>query len=309
MQVTKKAETPPAALDTLGQVAHNPEADLLKKAKRKAITVFLAGKLIGLNNHNVQAYRNMYYCNNILAQNDQELKTSYCKNRLCAVCNAIKTANLINGYIPELQKFENPLFMTLTIKAVEGRFLRSAINNMQKTMRHINKHMAKYDKIPIRAIRKLECNYNLKSDTYNPHFHFVIDGLQAASYMLKYWMQYNPRADDRAQDIRVADYDSMTELFKYATKVVSKNGIVHPQQLDIIYNALKNKRVVQPVGIKKFVDEDEREKVIYAELVPDRVLWEWDKENYDWFNHETGESLTGFYPDKDIKLLLCQLNE
>lgn len=313
MQGLIDTDNPPKAVaqtfNTLGQVAHNPEADLLKKAKRKAITVFLSGKLIELNNHNIQAYRNMYYCNSILSQNDQELKTAYCKNRLCAVCNAIKTANLINGYVPELMKFENPLFLTLTIKAVQGRFLKSAINGMQKTMREINKHLSKYDKIKVKAIRKLECNYNLKADTYNPHFHFVIDGLQAASYMLKYWLEHNPRSDEQAQDIRIADYDSMTELFKYATKVISKDGAVHPKQLDIIYTAFRNKRIVQPVGIKKVVDEDEREKVIYADLEPGHALWQWDTANFDWINQETGEYLTNFLPDKDLKLLLCQLNE
>src|ERR1700749_731541 len=106
MQLAFKLESQPppepvaARLDTLAQLSINPEENLLKKAKRKALTVFLSTKLIELNNHNIAAYRNMYYCNSILNQEGQELKTAYCKNRFCLVCNAIKTANLINGYLP-----------------------------------------------------------------------------------------------------------------------------------------------------------------------------------------------------------------
>lgn len=309
LEIAETLSYSPASLDTLGQVTRDPEADLLKKAKRKALTVFLSGKLIELKSQNIQAYRNMYYCNSVLQQEGQELKTSYCKNRLCAVCNAIKTANLINGYMPELAKFEAPYFMTLTIKAVEGRFLKSAINGMQKKMRQINQRLTKYDKIKIRAIRKLECNYNLKTNTYNPHYHFVIDGLHAASNIMSLWLKLNPLADYQAQDIRIADYDSMTELFKYCTKLVSKDGAVHPKQLDVIYTALRNKRVIQPVGIKKEVDEDQREKVIYEELQPDTAHWIWDKQNYDWVNQETGETLTGFTPPHDMRMLFEELQE
>jgi len=285
--------------------SHDP---LLKKAKRKAMTVYLSGKLIGLNSPNLQAYRNMYYCNSILVQDGKELKTSYCKNRLCAVCNAIKTANLINGYIPELAKFENPLFLTLTIKSVYGKQLRPAINDMLKKIRIINKELAK-EKIKIKAIRKLECNYNLQRDTYNPHFHFIIDGIQAASNILNRWLELNPTCDPYAQNIMVADYDSMTELFKYFSKAISKKGEVYPKQLDIIYSAFRNRRVVQPLGIKKEVDEDEREKVIYEELQEDNAQWQWDKDNFDWVNHQTGETLTGFVPTHDIKFLFEQLRE
>lgn len=138
----------------------NPERDLLKKAKRKALTTILSLNLISLKNGNEKAYRNMYYCNSLLSQEGQELKTSYCKSRFCSVCNAIKTANMINGYLPELQKMANPQFMTLTIKAVGEKQLKPAIDRMQKDCRAILLNFAKYKKLKIKAIRKLECNYN-----------------------------------------------------------------------------------------------------------------------------------------------------
>lgn len=298
------APSPPKSgqcLDTLEHLSLNPADTLLKKAKRKALTVFLSSKLIGLNNKNIQAYRNMYYCNSTLKQEGQELVTTYCKNRFCLVCNSIKTANLINGYLPELQKMEEPKFMTLTIKAVKAEKLKGAIDQMQKDLRYINQYLNKVHGIKIRAIRKLECNYNEKYNTYNPHFHLIIDGLYEAESVLKLWMDRNQRSNLKGQDIRDADLNSMKELFKYATKIFSKG--MHIKSLDIIYTAFRNKRVVQPLGIKKWVDEDEREKTIYPELIEEQAIWKYNDKHYDWFNEQTGECLTYFTPDDEIKAL------
>jgi len=299
--ILKPVPGEPAALDTLAQLSKNPEENLLKKAKRKALTVFLSTKLIELNNTNIQAYRNMYYCNSILNQQEQELKTAYCKNRFCLVCNAIKTANLINGYLPELKKMVDPHFLTLTIKAVGDTRLNAAVNKMQKDFRNINQKLTKFHKIQIHAIRKLECNHNEEKDTYNPHFHVIIDGRQRAEMLLNMWLKLNERSKIQAQDIRPADHDSMVELFKYATKIVSKQGIINPKALDVIYSAFKRRRVVQPIGIKKFVDEDKREKTVYPQLVNNTTTWEWNDANYDWFCQSTGESLTGYIPCKEVK--------
>lgn len=297
-----KLENLTAPLDTLAQLTRNPEENLLKKAQRKAITVFLSGKLIELNTKNIQAYRNMYYCNSVLLQEDQELKTSYCKSRFCLVCAAIKTANLINGYIPELKKMDDAQFMTLTIKAVPAKGLGHAINNMLKDFRKINQTLNKYHKIKLTAIRKLECNYNERRETYNPHFHLIINGLGNAIMVRDMWMKLNPRSNLKGQDIRPADNDSMIELFKYATKIIYK-GTIHAKSLDVIYTAFRRRRVIQPIGIKKFVDEDEREKVIYPELENEHVTWKWHEKHHDWFNEYTGELLTGYQPQGELKTL------
>ena len=300
----------PKSLDTLVQLTQadrHPEADLLKKAKRKALTVFLSGKLIELQNSRIQAYRNMYYCNSVLQQNGQELKTSYCKNRFCHVCNAIKTANLIDGYLPELKSMKDPQFLTLTIKAVKAKQLRPAISGMIKTFRSINQHLNKYEHIKLKAIRKLECNYNPVYDTYNPHFHFVIEGEHQALTLRKHWLMRYTNAQPIAQNCIPADQDSMIELFKYATKMIAKDGGLYPQALDNIYAALSYRRIVQPVGIKKIVNEDEREKVVYPELQEENALWKWSTEQHDWYNENTGESLTGYMPDHDTMMLFREL--
>lgn len=291
------------SLDTLAQLTPNPEENLLKKAKRKTLTVFLSAKLIELNNKNIQAYRNMFYCNSVLKQDEQELSTSYCKNRFCLVCNSIKTANLINGYLPELKKMRDPQFLTLTIKAVGGIRLAPAITLMQKNFRTISQTLTKYHKIKLNAIRKLECNHNEEKNTYNPHYHLIIDGKDNAVIVQNMWLKLNQRSNQKAQDIRPADHDSMIELFKYATKIISKNGFINAGALDVIYSAFRRRRVIQPIGIKKFVDEDERERVTYPQLANESALWNWDQQNFDWVNLETGEILTGHTPDKELKTL------
>lgn len=297
-----KLETSPPALDTLAQVTPNPEENLRKKAQRKALTVFLSGKLIELNTPNIKAYRNMYYCNSVLQQEGQELKTSYCKSRFCLVCNAIKTANLINGYVPELKKMDDPQFLTLTIKAVGAKQLRMSINNMLKDFRKINQTLNKYHKIKLIAIRKLECNNNEQRNTYNPHFHLIINGLGNAILTQNMWLKLNPRSNKKGQDIRPADENSMIELFKYATKIIAKGNLNAPA-LDVIYSALRRKRIIQPIGIKKFVDEDEREKINYPQLADENTVWKWDDNNYDWYNENTGELLTGYIPTGEVKTL------
>ena len=315
----------PETLDTLAQLTRNPEQCLQKKAKRKAMTVFLAGKLIELNSLNKQAYQNMYYCNSVLQQEGQELKTSYCKNRMCMVCNSIKTANLINGYVPELRKMNDPQFMTLTVKAVYARQLHGSITKMQKDFRAITQHLRKYKKFKIIAIRKLECNHNkyfdkfdpeypnryqnAYYDTYNPHFHVVIDGFYEAVHFLNLWMDHNPEADIKAQDIVPADENSFMELFKYWSKIMVKNGALNVKALDIIYSATRRRRIVQPIGIKKFVDEDEREKTVYPQLTDEIAQWEYDAAVFDWINPATGETLTGFTPPHDMRMLFEQLRE
>lgn len=306
--------------NTLAQLAPNPEADLKKKAKRKALTVFLCRKLIELKTDNIQAYRNMYYCNSVMQQENQELKTSYCKNRFCLVCNSIKTANLINGYLPELQKMEEPIFLTLTIKAVKAHVLSRSIDRMQRDFRAITKHLRKDRKLKIIGIRKLECNHNKyydhydpehperyqnrDFDTYNPHFHVVLDGFYEAAHFVNEWLKRYPEASKKAQDIRPADHDTFTELFKYATKIIGKNGMINPRALDNIYSAFRRRRVVQPIGIKKYVDEDAREKTVYPQLDNGTGIWTYQPEFLDWCNIDTGEFLTNFVPDKDILLLL-----
>jgi len=200
-----------------------------------------------------------------------------------------------------MKKFTDPQFLTLTIKAVKGERLNAAINKMQKDFRNMNQKLTKFHKIKINAIRKLECNHNEETDTYNPHFHVIIDGRVYAEMLLNMWLKLNNRSNILAQDIRPANHDSMVELFKYATKIVSKQGIINPKALDTIYSAFRRRRVVQPIGIKKFVDEDKRESTVYPQLENTTTTWHWNDANYDWFCETTGESLSGYAPCKEVK--------
>lgn len=122
------------------------------------------------------------------------------------------------------------------------------------------------------------------------------------------WLKLNPRSNMMGQDIRPADMDSMIELFKYATKIITK-GKIHIVAMDKIFSALRRKRVIQPIGIKKYVDEDAREAVMYTELAVEQTQWSWEDGAFDWINVKTGECLTGFAPDKELKLLYEQLRE
>jgi hypothetical protein len=312
----------PGTLDTLAQLTHtpdNPEELLLKKVKRKALTTYLSGNLIALNSINIQSYRNMYYCNSVLLQEDQQLTTSYCKHRFCLICNSIRTANLINGYLPQLKKFENPYFLTLTIRAVKAKYLPGTLSKMLKDFRTIMQHITKYRGMKIKAIRSIEINYNEKEKTYNPHLHFIIDGLHEATVLRYFWIAINcyvtpegriiQNADDKAQDIRFADHNSATELFKYVTKTISKTGLKNLKALDVIYTAIRNRRLIQPINLEKEIDEDEREAIVYENLSPGQKTFEYIPDAFDWIDLQTGECLTGYTPKNGIKSLFEILRE
>lgn len=152
----------------------------------------------------------------------------------------------------------------------------------------------------ISGVRKLECTIR-PNGHYHPHFHLVVETEQAAQYILDSWLSMNADVSTRnAQDIRKADDKSLKELFKYFTKVTSKNGdICDYKRLDVVFRAMKGKRVYQPFGGIKMVSEDIEELTVeqYDYLENCEQLWKWNCN--DWVS-EYGELLTGYVPSSKL---------
>jgi len=331
--------TPPL-LDTLAQLATAPPAAAsrggkISVLKRRAVakyitnelifplidlhvpkTLFKEWKYLGIDRHSLGAdtnsplwnsYWNTYRCVERLIQKGTEITAEYyCNNRWCIVCNRIRTARMINDYLPVIRKeVEDPYFVTLTIPNVCAKELRPTINEMLRTASKINHKFKERRDYRVKGIRKLECTYNSDTKEYHPHLHYLLSGVVPGQELINNWLVCHPMADRAAQDIRPADDNSLVELFKYTTKIITSKNITrvdgkvvmnaHINALDTIFRAMYRRRVFQPIGIKKIaLSEDIGE--IQAQDIEDIKSavdeWDWKQESSDWVNSK-GELLTG----------------
>ena len=175
---TGLANSLPAIVQGKGTDLGNNKA-IKGRAKRKLITQTIVLRLIDLSkSENLkklqQSYWNTYHCQNRVYTANGRLYGRYCKNRYCTLCSAIRKADIINRYLPIIEKWPKPYFLTLTVKAVPYNKLRPVMSSMIKVFRLIT---GKYRKQSIRGvgsrlkgIRSLESNFNPDKRTFNPDF-------------------------------------------------------------------------------------------------------------------------------------------
>jgi len=298
-------------LDTLAQLRTSAtdagfggtEKTLLKRARSKYISNGIALKLADLDTDLKQSYYNTYHCANALEQHDNKITGKYCNNRWCLTCNRIRTAKLINGYKQTLSDLNDKTFVTLTVPNVSANVLSETLDTMLKTFKDIQEVFRKRRKNPIVGIRKLEVTFNAERCDFHPHFHLVVSGHDIADEIVLEWLKRNETANILGQDVRPADDNSVMELFKYFTKIVTKK-VIYVQALDTIFSAMRNRRVFQPMGIEKNVSEDIES--LQAEVIEDlkfrEAVWTWIES--DWVNPETGETLTGYEPSENVTKLI-----
>ena len=252
-----------------------------------------------------RSYRRSIYCADQLEQVNGRLKAKYCGNRWCLVCAAIRTARAWDGYQPiiETREWRNKQFVTLTRRNVSAAELRDEIGAMMKDLTRAKESMKKTDRCPLVALRKLECTYNAARDDFHPHFHLIVQSRQMARLLVARWLELcGERADEKAQDVRPASKSSLAELFKYFTKIVTKQKMTPTPALDTIFTAMKGRRVYQPMGFTRDNDDDEDGEIELDEgtSAPTRrdevITWEWIQGFSDWVDRSTGDCLTDYEP-------------
>lgn len=287
-------------LDTLAQPGTNSPEKVVNPFKKRAVakykTVEIILPLTELDSTLKKSYWNTFHCVDRLEQKGKKITGEYCNNRWCIVCNRIRTAKLINGYLPVIKsEFQEPMFVTLTIPNVSGPDLQLTIEEMTRTIIKIN-HLFRHRRdFRLKGIRKIECTYNEKHKDFHPHLHILVESKLAADQLAAYWLENYPDADKRGQDIRPADQNSLIELFKYSTKITAKSKN-NAEALDIIFKALYKKRVFQPIGLKKVsvsedIDEIQAQEIETLQNAFD--VWDWEQEAKDWLN-SSGELLTAY---------------
>lgn len=299
-------------LDTLAQPLQNGGSDveptlkkLRKRARAKWRTVPLAVELAGLGSELEQSYRNTVYCSHCLRQEGDRLEAHYCGNRWCLLCNRIRTARLINAYEPILKGWGDRWFVTLTVENCTGDRLPAVLDGMLRAWQSCRSRLNRTLDCRLVALRKTECT-SRREDDYHPHFHAVVQGREAAEALVEAWLKFAPkwtgqRVELAGQDVRECDENGLKELFKYFTKLSSDGRRIPAGRLDVIFRAMKGRRVFQPCGFT-LPDEEDPEELEVAGVTPAvsqlgrEVTWTWDQEEADWIDEATGECLTGHEP-------------
>ena len=307
-------------LDTLAQLRKSDVklsgklTTLQKRARSKWYTENIALRLKYTVNQNDKLYK-MYShaanCCSLMTQtNGNEIKSKFCNTRICNVCNRIRTAKMMNGYISQMQKFSSIEFITLTIPNCKAEDLPGTIAIMYKEIYNIIGVFRK-KKDSIHGIRKLEITYNNETDTYHPHYHLLIEGGKG-KLIVNEWLKRFPKANIKGQDYREADNNSLNEIFKYTTKILFKNKenkgsfLIIANAINTIMSAMYGKRSIQAFGcIRKVSEEvDEDIKILSYEGVKEYEFMEWIWNSCDWVN-KVNETLSG-YINPDIEFVLIE---
>lgn len=306
-------------LDTLAQpqeyTTNKSDVTLSKRAISKIITQKIVFPLIQLHSPLEKSYRSALYCANQLQQQGDKITSKYCGQRTCVVCNHIRTMKLIKGYGSQINKFSEPRFITLTIVNVKAEDLSNTIDKMIDNCRLIAQSIKYKTGKLITGLRKIEITYNSKDDTYHPHIHMPVDGEYMGNLFIDGWLKRYPTATRRNQKNDPVDHNTVNELFKYTTKLWKKdksgNVVIYPPHvLDTIYQAVINRRIVQPFGGLKMVDEEITDLQATVFLTEENYFTEWDwlKDFGTWIDKTSGELRTEHINTKKttIKQLLVQ---
>lgn len=137
----------------------------------------------------IKAYWNTYHCQTNIVSARGGLYGNYCKNRFCTLCAGIRKAEIINKYLPVIETWKDPYFVTLTAKAVPACKLKSRIDKMllsiQKLLSRNKKRHERGKGIRLEIVKSIECNFNPQRRTYNPHFHLIVSTKEAAKLIVK----------------------------------------------------------------------------------------------------------------------------
>jgi plasmid rolling circle replication initiator protein Rep len=91
-----------------------------------------------------------------------------------------------------MKDWEEPYFITLTVKACKAHQLKKYINSLLKTFQKIvEKHRKRYQRgkgLKLVGVKSLESNFNPKTHTYNPHFHIITKQKWMAEVIKNEWI-------------------------------------------------------------------------------------------------------------------------
>jgi len=308
-----------------GTDLNNNEA-LQGRAKRKLITQSMALNLVDVakekgENEKLKSLWNTYHCQTQVISANGRIYGRYCKNRFCTLCSSIRKAEIINRYYPVIQTWEEPYFVTLTVKACTGQRLKLIVSKVLQGFQRIkDRHKKNYLRgkgIKLMGVKSLECNFNPTKKTYNPHLHLIVANKETAEILIRDWLKlWTPKfAQRQAQDMRkVYDVETnLIEIIKYGSKIFTEPDIkkkgengsyqIYVAALDNILTAMKGKRIFERFGFNG--EKKDPVEVKEPQPVNNYTEWEFNPALSDWQNVNTAEVLTGFKPKPQLSAILA----
>jgi len=304
------------------------------RGKKKMITRAIVKSLLEIAERKgdvrfTKSLWNAYHClDRIITGDDRMFTPYYCRSRVCTVCAGNRKAELINRYFPEIIKWKAPHFVTLTVRSVPAKLLDKWIN--EGMIRGFNRIIAKYRKRKQRGkspmlmgIRTLECNFNPKKGTYNPHFHVIVENDETAQILIDEWLNLwrsNKRlyASRKGQDMRpIKDLQQdLIEVIKYGTKIftqpdpdktkrVKGSERIYAKALYNILSAMKGRHLFEHFGFTPPPLSVQKNEPITLSASQD---WKYDQGRLDWANKETDEVLTDFTPSPKLVEMCSEID-
>lgn len=275
---------------------------LLKRARKKFLSVSLVRDLVKITDSPLnKGYAITFGCCDTLELNEAgELRSLfYCRRRWCQTCASINMATLIDKYYAALQDLHELYFVTLTVPNCTAERIPDTIGYMASTWRRITDAARKAGR-PMRGLRKIELKVG-KGGGYHPHYHIIVETEATAKWIESEWLRRLPQCSEKAQDVRKVENleSALLELMKYATKLTcaesSGNDVLcTPRQMDTIFRNLHGKRLYQPFGGLRAVNEDAFEPTPET-FERARGLYQWI--GHDWFHTKYGQALTNYVPE------------
>lgn len=238
----------------------------------------------------------------------------FCKNKLCPMCNwrrsmkySYQTSRIVDEAIKQSPKGRF-LFLTLTVKNVEGKALNSTISQLTKSFDRLFKR-AKVQRNLLGYLRSVEVTHNENDKTYHPHIHVLMMVRPSYFQSKKDYITQKEWSDMWSQSLKV-DYVPMIDIrtvketgkglrgavletAKYPTKPI-KMDIENKQVVDDLYNGLYRKRQLGYGGLFKTIkkqltlDDVENGDLVHTSDDKENIskgteivaIWNANKQNY-----------------------------
>ncbi|MCE2222466.1 protein rep [Streptococcus thermophilus] len=252
-----------------------------------------------------------------IRQEDGSLKlyqAYFCKNKLCPMCNwrrsmkySYQTSRIVDEAIKQEPKGRF-LFLTLTVKNVEGKALNSTISQLTKSFDRLFKR-AKVQRNLLGYLRSVEVTHNKDDNSYHPHIHVLM--MVKSSYFKgkenyisqKEWgemwsnslkVDYTPMIDIRTVKEKGKGLKgAILETAKYPTKPINLD-VENKQVVDDLYNGLYRKRQLGYGGLFKTIkkqltlDDVENGDLVHTSDDKENIskgteivaIWNANKQNY-----------------------------
>lgn len=269
----------------------------------------------------IKSYWNTYQCQNKVYSFDGRLYGKYCKNRFCTLCSSIRKADIINRYYPVLSTWNEPYFVTLTVKACKAPRLKIMLKGVIRAIKQINEKYRKRNQrgkgIKLMGVKSLECNFNPQKSTYNPHLHLIVANKEIADTLIKEWLckwtpQYTTRAAQHYRPIHDLQRD-LVETIKYGSKIFTepdvnkkakskKDNTIYSAALYNVFEAMKGLRIFERFGFD--LPKETGKPTSSAKVVNEYFEWQFVPEFFDWCNVDNELVLSAFAPTAELSNLL-----